>query len=124
MRKTFIAFVLTATALTGCAGRFVRTAIAPDHPASPALPTPHLPAASNPLAVDEFDRRVLPDETGAPQPDEKASPSSMGHAHHGEGAEKSGAGVSYTCPMHPDVVQQKPVRCPRCGMTLVPEEKR
>ncbi|HEX2934956.1 MAG TPA: heavy metal-binding domain-containing protein [Bacteroidales bacterium] len=24
----------------------------------------------------------------------------------------------YTCPMHPDVHQTKPGKCPRCGMTL------
>jgi YHS domain-containing protein len=32
------------------------------------------------------------------------------------GAEKS---ASYTCPMHPDVVKEKPGACPKCGMDLV-----
>jgi YHS domain-containing protein len=32
------------------------------------------------------------------------------------GAEKS---ASYTCPMHPDVVKDKPGACPKCGMDLV-----
>jgi FtsP/CotA-like multicopper oxidase with cupredoxin domain len=27
--------------------------------------------------------------------------------------------VIYVCPMHPDVVQDEPGRCPRCGMTLL-----
>ncbi len=27
--------------------------------------------------------------------------------------------IKYTCPMHPDVVQDKPGNCPICGMTLV-----
>lgn len=27
---------------------------------------------------------------------------------------------TYTCPMHPDVQQDKPGRCPKCGMDLVP----
>jgi hypothetical protein len=27
--------------------------------------------------------------------------------------------VQYTCPMHPEVVQDKPGKCPKCGMDLV-----
>jgi membrane fusion protein, copper/silver efflux system len=27
--------------------------------------------------------------------------------------------VEYTCPMHDDVVQEKPGQCPKCGMDLV-----
>lgn len=30
-------------------------------------------------------------------------------------------GVMYTCPMHPQVRQNKPGNCPICGMTLEPE---
>ncbi len=30
--------------------------------------------------------------------------------------------IEYTCPMHPDVVQNEPGSCPRCGMTLEPRE--
>ena len=29
-------------------------------------------------------------------------------------------GTEYVCPMHPDVREPKPGRCPRCGMALVP----
>ncbi|WP_210489926.1 heavy metal-binding domain-containing protein [Rufibacter aurantiacus] len=28
------------------------------------------------------------------------------------------AGVSYTCPMHPEVVSQEKGKCPKCGMFL------
>lgn len=28
--------------------------------------------------------------------------------------------MTYTCPMHPDVVRDVPGRCPKCGMWLVP----
>lgn len=30
---------------------------------------------------------------------------------------------TYTCPMHPEVVSDKPGNCPKCGMKLVPKEK-
>jgi len=29
-------------------------------------------------------------------------------------------GARYTCPMHPEIVQDGPGSCPRCGMALVP----
>ncbi len=35
-------------------------------------------------------------------------------------AASGAAGASYTCPMHPEVVQSGPGSCPKCGMTLVP----
>lgn len=36
---------------------------------------------------------------------------------HGGAAEKK----IYTCPMHPEVQQEKPGKCPKCGMDLVPK---
>ncbi len=30
-----------------------------------------------------------------------------------------GAGKQYTCPMHAEVVQDKPGDCPKCGMKLI-----
>jgi hypothetical protein len=37
-------------------------------------------------------------------------------------ASASPAAQKYTCPMHPEVVQNKPGNCPKCGMKLVPKE--
>ena len=31
--------------------------------------------------------------------------------------------TTYTCPMHPDVQQNAPGQCPRCGMHLIPENE-
>jgi len=28
----------------------------------------------------------------------------------------------YTCPMHPEIVQEKPGKCPKCGMDLTAKE--
>src|SRR5438105_3233896 len=30
---------------------------------------------------------------------------------------------TYICPMHPEVVQDKPGRCPQCGMALIPKDE-
>ena len=50
-----------------------------------------------------------------------------GHAHHAvpvatEAGKKQPAkpGAKYTCPMHPEIVQEGPGSCPKCGMALVP----
>ncbi len=30
-------------------------------------------------------------------------------------------GTEYTCPMHPEILDNKPGKCPRCGMDLEPK---
>ncbi|WP_228030317.1 heavy metal-binding domain-containing protein [Gimesia benthica] len=35
-----------------------------------------------------------------------------------------GKETTYTCPMHPQIRQPKPGRCPICGMELVPAAKK
>jgi Cu(I)/Ag(I) efflux system membrane fusion protein len=36
-----------------------------------------------------------------------------------EAAREETAAIQYTCPMHPDVLSDKPGKCPECGMSLV-----
>ena len=35
-------------------------------------------------------------------------------------AQQAPAGVEYTCPMHPQIIRDKPGSCPICGMALEP----
>jgi P-type Cu+ transporter len=45
----------------------------------------------------------------------------QGHAHKPAGVPApTGAGTVYTCPMHPEIRQDHPGNCPKCGMTLEP----
>ena len=41
-------------------------------------------------------------------------------AEHGPDEYHAGAGTTYTCPMHPEIRQDHPGNCPKCGMTLEP----
>lgn len=41
----------------------------------------------------------------------------------GGGAATKGEEKTYTCPMHPQIVQKKPGTCPICGMDLVPFDR-
>ncbi|MDP1650004.1 MAG: copper-translocating P-type ATPase [Rubrivivax sp.] len=43
-----------------------------------------------------------------------------GHTHHYPPAPSAAAGAIYTCPMHPEIRQDHPGNCPKCGMTLEP----
>ncbi len=42
----------------------------------------------------------------------------MNHSHRSH----NGEGSTYTCPMHPEVIQEKPGKCPECGIRLVKAE--
>jgi len=39
-------------------------------------------------------------------------------------SEQPGGGMVYICPMHKDVRQAGPGKCPHCGMALLPEGTR
>jgi Cu+-exporting ATPase len=42
----------------------------------------------------------------------------LGHAHKPAAAPQGVTGAVYTCPMHPEIRQDRPGNCPKCGMTL------
>ncbi len=41
-----------------------------------------------------------------------------------DGPEETGGTMEYVCPMHPEVRQDQPGDCPKCGMKLKPEKKK
>lgn len=65
-------------------------------PSNPEAPEAPLPAASTALS-----------DTPAAAPAAPPAPAKAG---------------GYTCPMHPELVEPGPGRCPKCGMDLVPRE--
>lgn len=103
--------------------------------AGPSLPT--RPARTSPLSSEAAEAPPPPVATSLtqdPLAQEPASTGADGHAgDHGhdhaatpaepvpQGAPDGGSSATeYVCPMHPDVHQSGPGRCPRCGMNLVP----
>jgi hypothetical protein len=105
----FTTVVLLTAAATGCASepKPRPTLLDPSSPAAPESP----PLAAVALA---------PSADRSPPAD---NPTSQDNAKASEGG-KAGKqqGTIYTCPMHPEVTSDKPGRCPKCGMKLVPKE--
>ena len=50
------------------------------------------------------------ESSSAPQ---QAAPQEHSHEH----------ATTYTCPMHPEIIRDKPGNCPICGMKLVPKKE-
>ena len=92
--------IITLTAVVGLAGLVLTGCSKSDTENQPAPGTNALAAGTN-------------------QPVQGAIPQAQAT---NAAAQKSAQTVQYTCSMHPDVVQDKPGTCPKCGMKLV--EKR
>jgi hypothetical protein len=52
----------------------------------------------------------------------KHPPGTVAVSIHPKTAPQEGS-VQYTCPMHPEIIQDQPGNCPLCGMKLVPKPK-
>jgi hypothetical protein len=105
--------VLSATLLCACAAEVRQRgpALGPAYPDAPeAKPLP----ISTALAPET----ASPDDAGAAQ-------NHSGHQHGQAEDTRSSPDATapdYTCPMHPEVSQPGPGRCPKCGMALEPRK--
>lgn len=116
--------VTVCLAVLACSSRDVpaswpdRSAASLDSPPAPVAVVTRALDAHPPLPGEAsggwagLDEPVGPVPPAAPGQPSKAAQ----HAHHDHGAD---AVVSYSCPMHPEVVSDRPGKCPRCGMALV-----
>jgi hypothetical protein len=89
--------------------------------ASEPKPRPTALDPSNPAARESPPLALSPLAQPAAEHDGNRSASDKDKAMEAGEAGKPQATV-YTCPMHPEVVADKPGRCPKCGMKLVPKE--
>lgn len=92
-------WTLFAIGAIGCVGDPLPQSHSPRDPANPEAPEVAMPPATP--------ARPMPDSMGSARASEMTA---------------SDPGVIYTCPMHPEVQESAPGRCPKCGMTLVPKK--
>jgi hypothetical protein len=99
---------LTAAALAACLVlrcASTQLSVNEDHPASAAAQSVAVQPVGGALDADFVPPQASNGER-APSPSE------------------ADAAASWTCPMHPQVVQSKPGNCPICGMKLEPVKSR
>ena len=110
---------LSGLVIAACGARTVPSEWPAESPASPAASEARVAVVT--LALTEHP--PLPGEpaTGWGGLAGSAAVSSHG-AHAPAGHDGHEFAESYSCPMHPDVVSDRPGQCPRCGMTLVKKD--
>lgn len=120
--RIVICFALSILA-AGCVNTAAPVVVAENHPTNPDAPESPIAAPTTTLAIGN-----APTSTNAPPVDEGHDMSGMDRAmqgmHHDHPMTETRpattrAGVAYTCSMHPQVVSDKPGKCPICGMKLV-----
>jgi hypothetical protein len=102
---------LLLAALPGCIS---------DPPRRPPALDPSNPVAPESIATNDLRQAPTAPTTSEPLPTnttstEPAPPSAAGNA-----PNEKPRPTGYTCPMHPEIQQSSPGRCPKCGMELVP----
>jgi hypothetical protein len=144
MNRLTAAATGTLLGVAGVFGACSPRALPATFPATSAASTEAPEARRIPVTVALEQDPPLPGESVEQWPGLRTNPGSGGgHANHHHGADPGNhagdapkqpppgkapdagaapAKVTYTCPMHPDVVSDHPGSCPRCGMTLVPRK--
>ena len=145
--KLLIAGASLVLALPSCVSS--RLEPRPDHPASPKAAVMPLPAVGAALSEDvATSSETTSGSSAAPSHGEhshspaqatppggadqhgahaapEAAPAGNAHANHRAPASTpEPAGERWTCPMHPEVVQSQPGKCPKCGMKFVPAQQK
>lgn len=122
MKSTFLLVVLGA--LVACATSSSSVDTSRRNPADPAGVEAPVDPPSQTLQIP-----AAPPEAGTPEDPHDHDGAGPGHDmhRHGQPSAQSGGvdteGITYTCPMHPEVASKEPGRCPKCSMTLVPTKK-
>ena len=96
----------------------------PGAPESPPLAVAALTQTPAAQSAGDRDKSPVAPPTGAEHAHDhggNAAPADKDKSAEGQKAGKPQATV-YTCPMHPEVISDKPGRCPKCGMKLVPKQ--
>jgi hypothetical protein len=127
--------------LSSCAANFQPPPLSSTNPASVNARESVTPVAKPMLGSDAVTRKTNELLTASAPGNPSFQPSEMQGMHHGmsgmegmqhkkTGAAKMGSGeqprkgkIYYTCAMHPQIHQDKPGKCPICGMTLIKKEE-
>lgn len=127
--------ILLASSLFACASSVParQAALDPSNPDAPESPrTVPSENRSAPKAMDANSSMAAPDANAEPirQDHPHQPPAGTGATPVGttEGSapaapSSSASKTVYTCTMHPEVTSEKPGKCPKCGMKLVPKAK-
>jgi len=144
MNKSLKGFVASfcVMPLSSCAANFQPPPVSAANPASVNARESVAPVAKPMLGTDAVTQKTNELLAASAPGNPSFQPSEMQGMHRGmsgmedmqhekTGATKTGSGeqprsgrIYYTCAMHPQIHQDKPGKCPICGMTLIKKEER